>query len=278
MNVIQIREIFDREQRRDVVYADATRQALPRVVRHTPLYGGPGFVIHTTLDEENADAEIAAQLAFFSDRKIAFEWKAYDYDQPPDLRQRLARHGLQADDREAVMVLDLNDHPGLLAQPIERDIRRVIDAAGVERMIGVEEAVWEQDRSQLGARLARDLEETPDEIRAYLAYVDGEAAATAWIYFHAGSQFASLWGGSTLARFRKQGLYSALLAVRAREARARGARFLTVDASPMSEPILAKHGFITIANAWGYMWEPSQPEDRSETSTIHPKGMCSDRL
>lgn len=271
MNIVQIRELFDREQRRDVVYSDATRQALPRVVRHVPIYGGPGFVIHTTLDEESADAEIAAQLTFFRDRGIPFEWKTYDYDQPPDLRQRLARHGLQANDREAVMVLDLNEHPGLLTKPIEHDVRRVVDAAGVERMIGVEEAVWKQDRSQLGERLVRDLEEAPDEIRAFLAYVAGEPAATAWIYFHADSQFASLWGGSTLAHFRKQGLYSALLTVRAREANARGARFLTVDASPMSEPILARRGFVTIANAWGYMWEPAQPEERSETSIIHKK-------
>lgn|GEM_PF-6708721 len=70
MNVTQIQELFDREQRRDVVYSDATRQALPRVVRHVPIYGGPGFVIHTTLDEESADAEIAAQLTFLRDRGI----------------------------------------------------------------------------------------------------------------------------------------------------------------------------------------------------------------
>lgn len=257
MNIVQIRELFDREQRRDVVFPDATRQALSRVVRHTPRYGGPGFVLHTTLDEESADDEIAAQLTFFRDRGIPFEWKTYDYDQPPDLRQRLARHGLQADDREAVMVLDLAEHPGLLTKPIEHDIRRVVDAEGVERIIDVEEAVWGRDRSQLGARLTRDLEETPDEIRAFLAYVAGEPAATAWIYFHAGSQFASLWGGSTLPRFRQHGLYTALLAVRAREAHERGARFLTVDAGPMSEPILARRGFITITHAQGYTWEPS---------------------
>lgn len=257
MNIVQIRELFDREQRRDVVFPDATRQALSRVVRHTPRYGGPGFVLHTTLDEENADDEIAAQLTFFRDRGIPFEWKTYDYDQPPDLRQRLIRHGLQADEPEAVMVLDLKENPNWLTQPIEHDIQRVTDAAGVQRIVDIEEAVWEKERSQLGERLLHDLRGTPDAISAYLAYMDGEAAATAWVYFHAGSQFASLWGGSTLPRFRQHGLYTALLAVRAREAHERGARFLTVDAGPMSEPILARRSFITITHAQGYTWEPN---------------------
>ena len=79
-------------------------------------------------------------------------------------------------------------------------------------------------------------------------------AGAAWIYFHHGSSFASLWGGSTLPQYRGQGLYSALLAVRACEAQAHGFRFLTVDASPMSRPILEKHGFKQLAVARACMW------------------------
>jgi len=37
--------------------------------------------------------------------------------------------------------------------------------------------------------------------------------------------------------YRKRGLYTALLAVRAQEGRARQVKYLTVDASPMSRPI-----------------------------------------
>jgi hypothetical protein len=42
--------------------------------------------------------------------------------------------------------------------------------------------------------------------------------------------------------------------VRAREARARDFGFLTVDASPMSRPILETHGFTLLATARACMW------------------------
>jgi len=63
------------------------------------------------------------------------------------------------------------------------------------------------------------------------------------MYFHECSNFASLWGGATLPQFRNQGHYSLLLSAHAHEARARGFSLLTVDASPMSRPILEKQGF-----------------------------------
>ncbi|MCA9986957.1 MAG: GNAT family N-acetyltransferase, partial [Anaerolineales bacterium] len=73
--------------------------------------------------------------------------------------------------------------------------------------------------------------------------------------YPAGSQFASLWGGSTIERYRRQGLYTALLAARAQEARGRGVRYLTVDASPMSRPILEKLGFQFIAYSFPCKWQ-----------------------
>lgn len=89
----------------------------------------------------------------------------------------------------------------------------------------------------------------------YVAYVDGQPATAAWMLFPPHSQFASLWGGSTLRRFRRQGLYTALLAARAQEARARQVRYLTVDASPMSRPILEKFGFEVSAYSYPCKWE-----------------------
>ncbi len=101
---------------------------------------------------------------------------------------------------------------------------------------------------------------TPDEklhqrMSVYVAYVDDQPASAAWIYFPKKSQFASLWGGSTVTDFRKQGLYTALLAVRAQEAKGRQVTYLTVDASPMSRPILEKFGFKMIAYSYPCKWE-----------------------
>ena len=77
----------------------------------------------------------------------------------------------------------------------------------------------------------------------YVAYVAGQPASAARIEFHPARQFAELYGGSTVPDQRGRGLYTALVAVRAQEALTRGVRFLTVDASPMSRPILERLGF-----------------------------------
>ena len=66
-----------------------------------------------------------------------------------------------------------------------------------------------------------------------------------------------MWGGSTVSEFRNQGLYTALLATRAQEARLRGVRYLTVDASPMSRPILEKFRFEMISTSWPCKWKPT---------------------
>ncbi len=91
-------------------------------------------------------------------------------------------------------------------------------------------------------------------VSIYISYQEQQPASAAWIFFHAGSSFASLWGGATLPQFRNQGHYSLLLAARAQEARARGFSLLTVDASPMSRPILEKHGFQYLASSTPCKW------------------------
>ena len=50
-------------------------------------------------------------------------------------------------------------------------------------------------------------------------------------------------------------LYTALLAARVQEARARGVPYLTIDAGEMSRPIVARHGFATITTATACEWQ-----------------------
>ncbi len=82
-----------------------------------------------------------------------------------------------------------------------------------------------------------------DYLRIYVAYVDDQPACAGWIYLHPNSQFAGLYGGSTVPAPPRQGLYTAVVASRAGRPLARGYRYLTIEASPMSQPIVAKHGF-----------------------------------
>ena len=125
----------------------------------------------------------------------------------------------------------------------------------ISDVLTVEQQVWNEDFSSLGHYLEAALSNYPEQMSVYVAYMDEQPASTAWTYFPKHSQFASLWGGSTVSGFRKQGLYTALLAVRAQEAKARRVRYLTVDASDMSRSILEKFGFEMIAYSYPCKWK-----------------------
>lgn len=71
-----------------------------------------------------------------------------------------------------------------------------------------------------------------------------------------GGRFAGLWGGGTVPEWRGRGLYRALVARRARVAAERGYRYLRVDASDMSRPILARLGFTQLSTTTPYVHEP----------------------
>src|SRR5262245_32022070 len=59
------------------------------------------------LTEDDADTVIAEQLAYFTERGRAVEWKYYGYDKPADLPDRLRAAGLQPGEEEALMVADV---------------------------------------------------------------------------------------------------------------------------------------------------------------------------
>jgi GNAT superfamily N-acetyltransferase len=250
MNKADIIALYTQDQRIEVEYPDSRRERLPNLVRHVNITGGEGAIIYSDLDEANVEQTIQEQLAYFNAIGQDFEWKLYDYDRPADLKERLAAHGFEIEEPEAIMVLDLRQAPAALFQPIKHDLRWITNPEALQDVRQIEEQVWDTDETDLIDYLAGSLTDHPDQMSIYVAYIDNAPTSSGWIYFPKQSRFASLWGGSTVEQYRKQGLYTALLAVRAQEARERGVEYLTVDASPMSQPILEKFGFEVIAYAY----------------------------
>jgi hypothetical protein len=260
MRIEELREIYDRDQRLNVQYPDTRREATPNVVRHVQTAGRQqGWIIWSDLTTANADRVIEEQLAYFRDQVHEFEWKVFSHDQPADLRDRLAARGFELEEPpEAIMVLDMHEMPHTLSQPVPDAIRRITDPDEIPALMALLAEVWNEDFDSFGEELAIQLRQTPDVLSLYAAYVDGRATSVAWGQFTPDSDFVGLWGGSTLPQYRRRGLYSGLLAVRAQEAQTRGRRFLTVDASPMSRPILERFGFVTIATATACIWHPTE--------------------
>ena len=256
MNTTEVLALYDRQQRIDIDYPRTRKEVLPHLTRFVTASNEPSFILHSRLQGADVDAVIREQIAYFAGLNQRFEWKAFDHDFPPDLKERLVAHGLEMEGPDAVMVLDLAQAPAeLLASPAAT-VRRLTTATELQDVTRIGQQVWEENYDWLIARLAEDLG-IPGFLSVYAAYVDQEPASAGWIYFHPNSAFASLWGGSTVAAFRNRGLYTAVLAARAQEAIRRGCRFLTIDAGDMSRPIAAKHGFQTLTHTHSCNWKPA---------------------
>jgi GNAT superfamily N-acetyltransferase len=76
------------------------------------------------------------------------------------------------------------------------------------------------------------------------------------VRFPSGTEFATLWGGATLPAWRGRGIYRALVRQRAQLAAERGRRYLEVDASADSRPILERLGFRAVTQTRPYVWSP----------------------
>jgi predicted GNAT family acetyltransferase len=250
---------FTQQERRDWINPAWERYTFPTHARLVSHAYQEGFVLYSELDSQTAESVIAGEVAYFKGVGYSFEWKYYDYDRPTDLKERLIQHGFEVAEAEALLILDLAHLPARLMQPTPHELRRITDPDLIaSQVMALQAEVWGEDMSAMVTFLRDELTQQPDHLSIYVAYMDGQPVSSAWLrYPHAqAGEFGSLWGGSTLPAYRGRGIYSALLAVRAQEALARGLRYLYVDASPMSRPILEKLGFGFYGYSYPCQWQP----------------------
>ena len=203
------------------------------VVRSVAPEHGWNGVTWSDLDEDTADAAIAAQVARFAEVSRPWEWKHYSHDRPADLPERLV-----AD--VADLALDVSPPPGV-------ELVDVVDAAGAEALVRVHDEVFGGDHSAIGRHVLGGLARRPRTVAAVVATVEGRPVCAGRLELHHGTDFASIWGGGTLPEWRGRGVFRAVVAYRAAQAAAHGFRYVQVDASPDSRPILRRLGFVELA-------------------------------
>jgi GNAT superfamily N-acetyltransferase len=245
---------YDKDLRMRIMYPEARREITGDVVRFIRRAPGMNMVSFTFANERKLHDVIHQEVDYFVPMKQPFTWKVYDHDLLPSLKEELISHSFVEDnDPAAVMVLDVNNAPAYLFQPVKADIRRVTNLDGLKDVIHVLDTVWGGHNTWVNDRLGNHLK-TPGYLSMYVAYVENQPASIAWTYFPHG-HFATLFAGSTIAEYRKQGLYTSLLATRLKEIRERGYPFAVVEAGSMSMPIVAKHGFQHLTTVYDYEWK-----------------------
>jgi len=217
------------------------------VVRVISATGWSG-VVYADLTGRDPDAAIAAQIERFPG---AWEWKHHSHDAPSGLPERLLAAGFVAEETETLMVADL-ERVTLDAPPPPGIDLRAVGADGVADLLAVHDAVFGGEHGALRAAVAAGLER--GTVVPVVAYDVGTPVAGARLELYEGTQFAGLWGDSTLPSHRGRGIFRALVALRARHARERGFRFLQADAMDTSRPLFARLGFTELATTTPFIW------------------------
>ena len=238
-----------------------------RIERDGPLQrcfglGPRGLVLYRDLaglEGADLDALIARQVEVFTARGKPFEWKLYGHDRPPDLAERLLAAGFVPEDTETVVIAAVAEIAGLPRLPEGSSLREVSARRDLERIEALEHAVWQDDQAWVADTLETEQAADPDGLVIVAAEAGGEVVCAGWVRFEPGSDFATFWGGATLPEWRGRGLYRATVAYRANLAAERGVRYLMVDASDASRPVLERLGFVAVTTTTPFVWSPPGP-------------------
>jgi GNAT superfamily N-acetyltransferase len=209
------------------------------------------------VSEAELDRLIEAQIARFAERNEPFEWKFHSHDRPFFLEERLRAAGFVAEEVETVMIAETAAVVEGCGTPGGVALREVRDRIDFERIGEMEAAVWGRDDSWHADTFEQELAGDPAGLAIFVAEADGAVVSAGWVRFPSGTDFATLWGGATRPEWRRRGIYRALVFRRARLAAERGRRYVEVDASAESRPILERLGFRPITQTTPYVWAPT---------------------
>jgi ribosomal protein S18 acetylase RimI-like enzyme len=230
------------------------------------LFNDGAFVSYESLEGlgsvEAVDRLIADTVAYFAaiPQVKEFEWKTRGHDWPPDLDQRLRVHGLEPEEAETVMVGEAAHLAVDVEVPDGITIRRVDQLPDREAII--------TEASEVAAKIfgggpsGAEMLERLDRMNGLEEFWVAEAATdddthvvcSGRLARVEGTEFAGIWGGSTLPEWRGRGIYRALTAARARAALEEGVRYINSDSTPMSRPILERSGLVAVTTTTPYVW------------------------
>ncbi len=195
------------------------------LLRFTMKHGG--FIDYRDLgglEGAEIDELIARQVRVFAERGERFEWKLHAHDLPPDLPQRLLAAGFVPEETETVVIAPVAAALGEPRVPDGVQLREVSERADFDRIAAMEEAIWGDDRGWLADSLEGERAADPSALTIVVAETDAEVVCAGWVRFAQGTEFATLWGGGTLPKWRGRGIYRAIVAYRANLAAQRGFR------------------------------------------------------
>ena len=252
---------YDEQLRTDAETPGAISVTVFGPLRLVRFAGGRGFVTYQDLSGADAD-EIGRLVAsahanYRADPEITrVEWKTRGHDHAPGLHESLLVHGFVPEESESIMIgqaqrlaVEVPLPEGVMLRQVrgENDVRAM--TAMSARAFGDPPAEGAAMADALLRRLALD-----DGMELWVAEKDGQVVSAGRLEPVPGTDFAGIWGGSTLKEWRGRGIYRALTAARARSALRMGKTLINSDSTEYSRPILEKYGFLKVSTTTPYVW------------------------
>lgn len=252
---------YDAQLRTDAETAGAVAVRVLGPLRLATFAPGRGFATYRDLsaaDAEEIRGLVGAALAHYrTDPEVTeVEWKTRAHDHAPGLHQSLLDHGFVPEDPESIMIGEAQRLAVEVPLPEGVTLRQVSEDSDVRAMSAMSAEVFGDSAAEgeamaesLLSRLALD-----DGMELWVAEADGRVVSAGRLEPVAGTEFAGIWGGSTLTEWRGRGLYRALTAARARSALRMGKTLIHSDSTEDSRPILERYGFLKVSTTTPYLW------------------------
>ena len=223
------------------------------------LDGGRGFVTYDDLGGATGAALrdlVAATVEHYRhDPGVErVEWKTRGHDHAPGLHDLLVEHGFVPDEVETVMVGRTEDLVSDASLPDGVVVRQVSSPDDVRRMCAMADTAFGHTNPGAAEGLLLRLASGADDVELWVAEAGGEVVSCGRLEAVAESDFAGLWGGATLPRWRSRGVYRVLTSERARSALRRGRTLVHSDCTAMSRPILERAGLVAVTTSTPYEW------------------------
>lgn len=177
------------------------------------------------------------ELARICNRKT-IEWKTYEILNQEKVEEELIAIGAQLRSILRLMYYPVDSKEFSISKQ-----NKIIEVTpeNFDNLLDVIEDVFKHRSSWIKDGLGQEVSLTPNLVKAYLCFVDGNLASTGWIKKY--NKIGNLFGGGTIEKFRGQGAYQSLVQARYKFAQENDINFLISDCTPDSERVLHKLGF-----------------------------------
>lgn len=252
---------YDEQLRTDAETPSAVAVSVLGPVRLVTFAGGRGFVTYQDLGGADADEIhrlVEAALAHFQANPEVeqVEWKTRGHDHAPGLHESLLAHGFVAEEPESIMIGAAQRLAVDVPLPDGVTLRQVSGESDVRAMTAMSAQVFGDSVAE-GAAIADALLRRlslDDGLELWVAEAEGRVVCAGRLEPVPGTDFAGIWGGSTLEEWRGRGIYRALTAARARSALRLGKTLINSDSTEYSRPILERYGFLKVSTTTPYVW------------------------